>query len=79
MGNRETKITIRKANELIEKGIVKIYDNDYNQKILDWKLDKEEYLISPSGKLRISYNLLNRILQRTQGIIRQVKKYEKKC
>lgn len=71
---RMERICIRKAKELNDKGIVNIYDNPYELKRYDWKLDKNEIIISPDGKTKVSYKLLRGIRVRVQEIISKYKK-----
>ena len=72
--SRNEKISIRKAQELNDKGIVNIYDNPYESKKYDWKLDTNEIIISPDGKTKVSYKLLKGIRIRVQNIIGKYKK-----
>ena len=77
MITREQRISKKKADELKEKGIVSLFENKFDALSgtnINWKLDDKEFLISPSGKLRISFRFLNRLVLRAEKILRELKK-----
>lgn len=79
---RQRKLSKIKAETLIREGIIKIYNNEYNQEILDWKLCIKEnnyFFISPDGKLKVPYILLKRTVDKAEKILVEVKKLQCIC
>jgi hypothetical protein len=76
MSNRSKKVAERKAKEFREKGIVDIYDNPYHAVELNWKLDKDFRIITPSGKTKIPFNIFRLVYLKTDEIIKAISKEE---